>query len=198
MFSSARPHSLHVAVLAVALTLTGVSDGYSQSTGGSSRGSSGSQTEGAATPSDFVTSSIVGNLSAARAECASYNPIYRIDCLRQRLLDIARRIPRGPAYAEARQIIGRAASQLGSIQAANADAGMPKQRSRRNQRLREAKVYTAVKREKLKQAMQQAGRVIEEAQTQLLRAGENSEKRSSHYQKIAAAVGSTKVLLRSA
>ena len=198
MFSTGRVQTLYAAALATALALTGVSDGYGQSTGDNSQRSGNSQVEGAATPSNFVTSAIIANLAAARSECGSYDRIYRIDCLRQRMLDISRRIPQGPAYAQARQIIGRAANQLGSIQSANADTRVKKQRSRRNARLREAKVYTAIKREKLNQAMQQASRIIEEATTQLLRAGENSEKRSAHYQKIAAAVGSTKVLLRSA
>ena len=198
MFSTGRVQTLYAAALATALALTGVSDGYGQSTGDNSQRSGNSQVEGAATPSNFVTSAIIANLAAARSECGSYDRIYRIDCLRQRMLDITRRIPQGPAYAQARQIIGRAANQLGSIQSANADTRVKKQRSRRNARLREAKVYTAIKREKLNQAMQQASRIIEEATTQLLRAGENSEKRSAHYQKIAAAVGSTKVLLRSA
>ncbi|WP_432347853.1 hypothetical protein WMC41_09550 [Shinella yambaruensis] len=198
MVSSGRLHPLYTAVLTAALAVTGVSDGYGQSTDPSPRGSSNSQAEGAATPSDFITNAILANLAAARSECGSYDRIYRVDCLRHRLLDISRRIPEGPAYGQARQIVGRAASRLGSIQSANADTRVPKQRSRRNPRLREAKVYTAIKREKLNQAMQQASRVIEEAATQLLRAGENSEKRSAHYQKIAAAVGSTKVLLRSA
>lgn len=198
MFSTRRMQGLYAAVLTAALALTGVSDGYGQSTDGSSQRSGNSQMEGAAAPSDFVTNAIIANLAAARSECGSYDRVYRIDCLRQRMLDIARRIPQGAAYAQARQIVGRAASQLGSIQSANADTRVKKQRSRRNARLREAKVYTAIKREKLNQAMQQASRVIEEATTQLLRAGENSEKRSAHYRKIAAAVGSTKVLLRSA
>ncbi|MEW9615250.1 hypothetical protein AB3G45_15610 [Shinella sp. S4-D37] len=198
MFSTRRMQGLYAAVLTAALALTGVSDGYGQSTDNPSHGASDSRTEGETTPSDFVTNAIIANLAAARSECGSYDRVYRIDCLRQRMLDIARRIPQGPAYAQARQIVGRAASRLGTIQSANADTRVKKQRSRRNARLREAKVYTAIKQEKLNQAMQQASRVIEEATTQLLRAGENSEKRSAHYQKIAAAVGSTKVLLRSA
>jgi hypothetical protein len=198
MVSRGRLHPLYAAVLTAALALAGVSDGYGQSTGNAGREPSSSRAESTATPSVFITNSIVGNLAAARAECGSYDPVYRIDCLRQRLLDIARRIPQGAAYAQARQIIGRAAGQLNTIQFSNADTRVPKQRSRRNPRLREAKVYTAIKREKLNQAMQQARRVIEEATTQLLRAGENSDKRSAPYQKIAAAVGSTKVLLRSA
>ena len=46
--------------------------------------------------------------------------------------------------------------------------------------------------------MQQAQRVVQQAETKLLRSSENSEKRFQHYQQVATAVGSTKVLLRSA
>ncbi len=46
--------------------------------------------------------------------------------------------------------------------------------------------------------MAEAVKVIAEAETQLLRATENSDRRASHYRRIAVALGSTKVLLRSA
>ena len=148
-------------------------------------------------PTDYLTSAIVKNINGARAECASYEPVYRIDCLRQRLAGIAQRIPAGPAYAEARQIIKRASGKLGRIQAGITDHKAPRQRSRANPRLKQPKTYAAVKRENLDKAMEQARQVIEEAETQLLRAAENSEKRAGHYQKIAAALDSTRVLLRS-
>ena len=143
------------------------------------------------TPTDYLTHSIVKNISAASTECAAYDPVYRIDCLRQRLLDIAQRIPKGPAYDEARQIVRQAAGRLGRIQAANVDAKAPRIRSRGNARIKTTKTYTAIRRRNLEKAMDQARQVIEEAQTQLLRASENSEKRASHYRQIAAAVGST-------
>ncbi|GMB82412.1 hypothetical protein NN6n1_31950 [Shinella zoogloeoides] len=149
------------------------------------------------TPTDYLTHSIVKNINAASAECAAYDPVYRIDCLRQRLLDIAQRIPKGKAYDEARQIVQRAAGRLGRIQAANLDAKAPRIRSRGNARMKETKTYTAVRKRNLEKAMEDARQVIEEAETQLLRASENSEKRAGHYRDIAAAVGSTKVLLRS-
>lgn len=201
MIKSAYLRSFHAALLAGALTLTAIPDVLGQTSPG--RGSAASQTSSDATstavavPTDYLTSSIVRNINGARAECAGYDPVYRIDCLRQRLADIAQRIPAGPAYAEARQIISRASSKLGRIQAGITDAKAPRQRSRANPRLKQTKIYAAVKREKLSKAMEQARQVIEEASTQLLRAAENSEKRASHYQQIAAALDSTKVLLRS-
>lgn len=201
MIKSAYLRSIHAALLASALTLTAIPDVQGQTSPG--RGSTTTHTSSDATstavavPTDYLTSSIVRNINGARAECATYDPVYRIDCLRQRLADIAQRIPAGPAYSEARQIISRASSKLGRIQSGITDAKVPRQRSRANPRLKQTKTYAAVKREKLSKAMEQARQVIDEASTQLLRAAENSEKRASHYQQIAAALDSTKVLLRS-
>lgn len=195
------------ALLAVTLTLADLPQGWSQTAPGGNTGRGGTGLtdwgsdgpgSGVTTPSDYLTQSITRNLDAAKAECGRYDPVYRIDCLRQRLLDIARRIPQGPAYREARQIVARASDRLGRIQARHADAAKPRQRSRGNARLKERKAYAAIKRQNLNKAMAEARQVIEEAETQLLRASENSEKRASHYRQIAAAVGSTKVLLRSA
>ncbi|WPE20219.1 hypothetical protein [Shinella zoogloeoides] len=196
--------TLAAAFLATTLALGSMPEAYGQAApapgGGTNTGiatGSGGGLMDTPTPTDYLTRSIVRNINAASAECAAYEPVYRIDCLRQRLLDIARRIPKGKAYDEARQIVQRAAGRLGRIQAANLDAKAPRMRSRGNARMKETKTYTAVRKRNLEKAMEAARQVIEEAQTQLLRASENSEKRASHYRDIAAAVGSTKVLLRS-
>ena len=196
--------SCGTALLAIVLTLSGLPETYGQTTngrGGTIPGGGGDSEGpgvGTETPTDYLTNAITKNINGAKAECSRYDPIYRIDCLRMRLLDIARRIPQGPAYREARQIIARASDRLGSIQGRYLDSRVPRQRSRGNARLKEARTYAAVKRANLNKAMAEAARVIDEAQTQLLRASENSEKRANHYRQIAAAVGSTKVLLRSA
>jgi hypothetical protein len=205
--------SIQTVLLTAALTLAGLPETYGQVAappggggGTPTTGSSGGLTTGRSsthtsiettTPTEYLTLSIARNIGAASEECAAYDPVYRIDCLRQRLLDIAQRIPKGPAYDEARQIVRQAAGRLGRIQAANVDAKAPRIRSRGNARIKTTKTYTAIRRRNLEKAMDQARQVIEEAQTQLLRASENSEKRASHYRQIAAAVGSTKVLLRS-
>lgn len=202
MIKSAYFRSIQAALLAGALTLTAMPDVQGQTSPGEGESTPGGVGSSAvstnvAVPTDYLTSSIVKNIDGARAECGRYDPVYRIDCLRQRLADIAQRIPAGPAYSEARQIISRASSKLGRIQAGITDAKAPRQRSRANPRLKQTKIYAAAKREKLGKAMAQARQVIEEAETQLLRAAENSDKRAGHYQKIAAALDSTKVLLRS-
>jgi len=203
--------SLGTAILAAALALGTTSEAHAQAapapggggtvtatgTGIGTGSGSGRDLIDTPTPTDYLTHSIVKNISAANAECAAYDPVYRIDCLRQRLLDIAQRIPKGAAYDKARQIVREAAGKLGRIQASNIDNKAPRIRSRGNARTKETKIYTAIRKRNLEKAMEQARQVIEEAQTQLLRASENSEKRASHYREIATAVGSTKVLLRS-
>ena len=204
MIKSTYLRSMIAVLLAGALSLAVVPNVRGQTnpgrgqTGGVGGTGSSAASETVAVPTDYLTAAIVRNIDGARAECGRYDPVYRIDCLRQRLADIARRIPAGPAYSEARQIIGQASRQLGRIQAGITDHKAPRQRSRANPRLREAKVYAAARRDTLNTAMAQARQVIAEAETKLLRAAENSEKRAGHYQKIAAALGSTKVLLRSA
>ena len=57
---------------------------------------------------------------------------------------------------------------------------------------------TPVKPETIVPLRQAAANVLEEAETKLLRSASSDAKRAIHYQKIAAAVGSNKVLLRSA
>jgi len=193
---------LTTAALALALSAMPVTTGLGQESDGGGHHTSDSRSRGdpriAAVVSPAATSSIVRNIQAVRDECARYDPVYRIDCLRRGLKEVASRIPNVGDYQQARQIISRAASKLGGIQARNADASQPQMRSRGNARFKRQRTLTAVKRENLRQAMQQAVAVIAEAETLLLRSAENSEKRYSHYQQIAAAVGSTKVLLRSA
>ncbi|MCF3641086.1 hypothetical protein LXM94_14010 [Rhizobium sp. TRM95111] len=191
------------ALVSMPLCLVPAAPGFGQSTDNGSSEDPGQRPTGAGgttAPSDFsdyLTNAIVLNLRAVREECSRYDPIYRLDCVQQGFEEVARRMPQGD-YREARQIIFRAAAQLDSVVARNADRSVPRQRSVPNRRFKQKKTYTAVKRQNLRQAMQQAERVVAEAETRLLRSAENSEKRYSHYQQIAAAVGSNKVLLRSA
>lgn len=193
---------LTAVVLTLALSAMPVTTGLGQDSDGGgnrspdSRSRSDPRISAVVTPG--MTNSIVRNIQAVRDECAGYDPVYRIDCLRRGLKDVAARIPNAGEYQQARQIIARTASKLGGIQARNVDASQPKLNSRGNARFKRQRALTAVKRENLRQAMQQAAAVIAEAETLLLRSAENSQKRSGHYQQIAAAVGSTKVLLRSA
>lgn len=195
-------------LVTLALALTPASSSFGQTTpSGGTGGTSSSSTSTEhgsssdpyqpATVSSYETAAITNNISAVRNECAKYDPRYRIDCLRQGLTEVARRIPERGDYSDARRIIAQTAAKLGEVQNKYADNAAPEQTSEGNARFPAKRTYKAVKQEKLAVAMEEATKIIEEAETQLLRAAENSEKRSAHYQEIAAAIGSTKVLLRS-
>lgn len=193
---------LTVAIMAAAFSMVSISDTYSQSTGPSggtaSQGASTDSNKQSTSVTDYRTNAIVQDISSVRNECARLEPEYRIDCLRQGLKEVVRRMPQGGDYREARAAVARAVGKLSAIHGANIDGKAPRKRSRGNSRFKVVKTYAAIKRQNLNKAMEQARKVIKEAETTLLRSAENSEKRSSHYQKIAAAIGSTKVLLRSA
>ncbi len=147
----------------------------------------------------LITGFISDSLAAAEAECGKYDPVYRIDCLRQSIQLTASRLPNTGEYAQARQILRKAASRLGKIVSENADPEQPllDATPTANPYFHNSRHYTAVKRKNLNSAMRQARAVVEEARTELLRSSENSERRYAHYQEIATAIGSTKVLLRS-
>lgn len=200
--------SAGLVAFALALAPAGSSFGQSTTPGGgtsSSSSSSGTSEEHGvssdpyqpATVSSYETASITNNISAVRNECAKYDPRFRIDCLRQGLTEVARRIPERGDYSDTRRIIAQAAAKLGEVQNKYGDNAAPEQSTEGNARFPAKRTYKAIKQEKLAVAMQEATKIIEEAETQLLRAAENSDKRAAHYQEIAAAIGSTKVLLRS-
>ncbi|WEZ83076.1 hypothetical protein P6U16_19560 [Rhizobium sp. 32-5/1] len=145
-----------------------------------------------------ATDAIVADIRSIVAECGRYDPVYRVDCLAQGLKEVSRRMPAGQ-YLGARMIISKAAGKLSSLARANADSAQPKldSPSGTNPRLKGKKRYTAIKKEALAKVMKEAQAIIQEAETQLLRSAENSAKRQAHYQQIATAISSTKVLLRS-
>lgn len=188
-------------VVALAMALAPVGTAYGQTTpgGGTHSGTHEENSYPRSRPSlsDYETTAITRNVDAVRNECADLDPRYRIDCLRKGLIEVAQRIPESGDYAPARAIIAEAAAKLGEVQRKHADPAAEEKKSSGNARIAANRTYKAVKREELAEAMAEATKIIEEAETKLLRAGENSEKRAAHYQQIATAIGSTKVLLRS-
>jgi len=145
-----------------------------------------------------ATDAIVADIRSVVADCKRYDAAYRVDCLAQGLKEVSRRMP-GGEYQQARSIISKAAGKLSSLVRANADSAQPKldAPSGANPRLKSKRRYTAIKKEALATVMKEAQAIIQEAETQLLRSAENSAKRQAHYQQIATAISSTKVLLRS-
>lgn len=193
------------ALIAVAMTVTTpvsltaqTAGGNVDGGGGESRPNLGSQPQRPAELSRYNTSSIVQNIQAVRIECGRYDPVYRIECLHMGFSLVARRIPRSGDYRDVKDILNQAASELARVASSNVDSAAPRQVSRGNARFKVRRTYRAVKRQKLKAALKQAEDAVIRAETRLLRSAENSQKRYQHYQQITTAVGSTKVLLRSA
>jgi hypothetical protein len=149
--------------------------------------------------SRYTTQTIVLKIRAVERECQDYDPVYRIDCLRQGIEMVARSLPDRGEYGQAKIILKQSANRLARIVEKYNDTTAPKLKARKeaNPYFRKQRVYTAVRRDALEQANKEARAVVVEAATALLRSSENSEQRYAHYQTISVAVDSTKTLLRS-
>lgn len=142
-------------------------------------------------------------LTAASAFCAALpDDTYQIDCLSDQLAKIYRSMPETGPYAETRAALQSAAAQLRAVVEANRDgsrtagksfatASGDSRTSRRLQPVAPARKAAAVA---------EAVAIIEQTQTVLLRSSETvaSAEARPQIERIAAAVGSNKVLLRSA
>ncbi len=124
---------------------------------------------------------------------------YVIDCLSAQLADVAARMPESGDYADARMVLDQAARELRAVTMRYRSTTMPRgtARSSGTDGQASARPLTAVRGEDLDAAKQQATRIIEEAATQLLRSSQAGEERRVHFEQIAEAVDSNKVLLRS-
>ncbi|MCO8144975.1 hypothetical protein NHN26_07030 [Rhodovulum tesquicola] len=150
-----------------------------------------------ATASAATTDRVVARIEAGRDFCARIaQRAYAIDCLAAQLEGVARDMPGGD-YRAAGQILTRAARDLRRIAEANADPALPRGRVRVADTI-SPRALTPVRRDALNRLAAQAATILQEAETALLRSAEGSARRMVHYQRIAAAVGSAKVLLRSA
>ncbi len=136
------------------------------------------------------TSTISADISGIASQCQSLPQEYRVDCLAQELKE-ASRIVNNAGYKKANREIASAAKKLDRIVKRNEDKSAPKIK-------RNGKTYRAVKKSSVKKVNRQAKKVITETKTKLIRSAGNSALKKTHYTKIAKAVGSTKVLLRSA
>lgn len=150
----------------------------------------------AAGVSDRVTQSVVLTTNDVERLCSSLGAEYRIDCLADGLKAAAGTLPSNGEYKAARASMKKASSDLRKIARKYRDKSKKDVSTGRTTRWRGTKA-SAVKIEKLAVANREARAVIQEAETRILRSGENSGKRRVHYQKIARAVGSTKRILRS-
>ncbi len=150
--------------------------------------------------SDEVTQAIARQLQEAQDFCRRVPANeYTVDCLGDALEEIARNMPTTGDYAEAQVAIAQAARRLRALARENASPDLPTGfiRSTGADATRSNSPLVPVRTDTLAQTNAAAFAIIEEAETILLRSAANSAVRRIHYEQIAQAVGSNKVLLRS-
>lgn len=123
---------------------------------------------------------------------------YKIDCLAYAYWEVAQDLPTTGDYGTVRQTLETTADRLTQIARANRAPDLPVSKARRggNDPKTTSRALTPVTPARLPQATAQASAVIQEAQTTLLRATGNSDRRRAQYQKISTAMETGTVLLR--
>lgn len=148
-----------------------------------------------------VTREIAATLDDASQFCGWLPAGVRIDCVADRMRTVARALPRGGDYARVRNALENGARELTAIarqnEAPRTSAKRYAVRPPDGGAVQRSGRLTEVAPDRLAAANAAAARVIEETQTVLLRSAENSRTRMVHFQEIATALDSSKVLLRS-
>ena len=108
-------------------------------------------------------------------------------------------MPQSGDYADARAALLDASAKLHKLATDNAAAGVPRVTMRSSDAggIRTTRPLVPVDAAVLSAVGEQAAEVLAELETVLLRSGEASATRRGHYDRIAVAAGSNKVLLRS-
>jgi hypothetical protein len=145
------------------------------------------------------TDKVVDILQAGQAFCVSLpESVYAVDCLAERMQAAAEAMPATGDYAEARAALLSGAARLNALARANADPAKPRVSAQTaDGGLSTTRPLVPVRPEQLAAVTAQAQAIVDETETLLLRSAESSAARKVHYERIAAAVESNKVLLRS-
>lgn len=146
------------------------------------------------------TTLIVQGLDDSNDICAFMSEEYRIGCFAATYRDLAEDIPANGDYAEAREVLLDTARKLDNLVRDNLDRQKPPLQARIRSgdgRSEPTSPMRAVQADRAPQLNQQASNIVAEAETVLLRSASSDATRAIHFQRIAAAVGSNKVLLRS-
>lgn len=138
--------------------------------------------------SSAVTNSVVLILTRDGERCNDLPRVYKLDCVSQTYRRAARKLQSNRSYTEAHQALDQVASTLSKAVAANRDSSQKKLRKGLN-------FYTPVKPAAIPQIKREGQRAMQKAETILLR---SPAAKQVHYARIAEAVNSNKLLLRSA
>lgn len=193
MFQFLRRCLCQVLILSLMLSLSLASPGYSrgEGTGGNGVGGGGGPApgdgSGSAGLSNAVTKNVVKSIKLGVSRCQRIDKVYRFDCYRQTYKYAASLLYGRTAYAGALEALTAVEKVLDEIMARDADPQKPPVRRRLQQ-------YRAIKPAAVPKATAKLERALSSAETILLRAPERT---GTHYARIAEAVNSNKVLLRS-
>ena len=138
--------------------------------------------------SNATTNKIARNLTRGVSGCFKLDKVYRYDCYREVYGQAAAQLKGNKAYDGARQALETVEQSLGRTIQRNLDPTAPQAR-------RGFQQFRAIKPAALPTAKRDFIAALETAETQLLRSPPNTQ---PHFQTIAAAINTNKVLLRSA
>lgn len=149
--------------------------------------------------SEAQTTQIVTRLNQIQRICEFMGDEYRIACFATTYRQLADDIPANGDYADSREVLLDTARKLDNLVRSNLDRSKPALRARTDTPSGQVQTppMRAIEAPSAPQLNRQASAIVEEAETVLLRSASSDAARSIHYQRIAAAVGSNKVLLRS-
>lgn len=144
-------------------------------------------TENADTPlTDFMTTSAVRNIEAVESECFAREKVYQLDCLRQGLELVWRRLPYHGDYGPMRESIQRACAGIASAVGANADRAATRLDSglNANARFPARRHYTPVRQDRLATTKASALQALSGLQASLERSARKSDLWARHYGRI--------------
>lgn len=135
-----------------------------------------------------TTAQAVRNLTEGVATCHELGWTYRYDCYSKTYGKVARDLERNPAYADAAQALREVETRLNETIDRNVDSSKPQIRQR-------GQTFRAIREESVPQAKREFLSALDDAETKLLRSPDDGD---AHFARIAQAINTNKVLLRSA
>lgn len=151
-------------------------------------------------PGPGSTDIVVTSIEKGVEHCGQYTDVWRIDCISDELERMARKMPKTSDYSKAKSEILAASAKLKALAQANADPKQPPvRRSAKvgDTRRTTSRPIVAVAPSRVVATNLAADAVISELSTTLLRSSGNSASTARELTRVAQAVDSTKVLLRS-
>ena len=149
-------------------------------------------------PGPQIADVVEASIGLGITHCGAYTDVWRVDCISNELERMANRLPNDRASREARAQILAAAEKLKALAEQNADPAQPAvQRSVEinGKKRTTTRPITAVAPSRVVATNLAADQVISELSTTLLRSASTAN--AAEFTRVAAAVDSTKVLLRS-